>query len=65
MFLLSRTGLEGHRAKSGRMRGAGTAQVPLQDVAPPAVATVNGAGQDTVPARYRQYVRDYFEFGKK
>jgi hypothetical protein len=44
--------------------GAGTAQVPLQDLAPPAVATVNGAGQDTVPTRYRQYVRDYFKLGK-
>jgi hypothetical protein len=42
----------------------GTAQVPLENMAPPAVAAVNGAGQDTVPTRYRQYVRDYFKLGK-
>jgi len=62
---LQSNGFKGPPGKDRADVGAGTAQVPLQDVAPPAVATVNGAGQDTVPARYQQYVRDYFKLGKR
>ena len=62
---LQSNGLKGPPGKDRADVGAGTAQVPLQNVAPPSVATVNGAGQDTVPARYQQYVRDYFKVGKR
>jgi hypothetical protein len=62
---LQSNGLKGPPGKDRADVGAGTAQVPLQNVAPPTVATVNGAGQDTVPARYQQYVRDYFKLGKR
>jgi len=62
---LESNGFKGPTGKDRANVGSGTAQVPLQNVAPPAVATVNGAGQDTVPARYMQYVRDYFDQGKK
>jgi hypothetical protein len=63
---LESSGFRGPPSKERADVGGGTAaQVPLQNVTPTAVATVNGAGQDTVPARYRQYVRDYFESGKK
>jgi hypothetical protein len=62
---LQSNGFKGPPGKDRSDVGAGTAQVPLQNVAPPTVATVNGAGQDTVPARYQQYVRDYFQLGKR
>jgi hypothetical protein len=61
---LESNGFAGPPGKDQANVGGGAAQVPLEDVAPPAVATVNGAGQDTVPTRYRQYVRDYFKLGK-
>jgi hypothetical protein len=62
---LQSNGFKGPPGKDRADVGAGSAQVPLQDLAPPTVATVNGAGQDTVPARYQQYVRDYFKLGKR
>ena len=54
----------GFRGPPGKERAdveAGTAQIPMQDIAPQAVATVSGSGQDSVPSRYRQYVQDYFQ----
>jgi hypothetical protein len=54
----------GYRGPPGKERAdvaPGTAQIPLQVVTPQTVTTVNGAGQDSVPPRYRQYVQDYFQ----
>ena len=39
----------------------GTAQLPVRDVSPQAVAVINGAEQENIPARYRSYVQHYFE----
>jgi hypothetical protein len=41
--------------------GTGTAQLPVRDVSPQAVAVTNGAEQENIPARYRWYVQHYFE----
>jgi hypothetical protein len=62
---LQTTGFRGAPGKDRSDVGAGTAQVPMQNVAPQTVTTVNGAGQDSVPPRYRQYVQDYFQHGEK
>jgi hypothetical protein len=40
---------------------AGTAQIATGDASPQANAVVNGAEQESVPARYRAYVQRYFE----
>ena len=40
---------------------AGTAQMATHDVSPQALAVVNGAEQENIPARYRMYVQRYFE----
>lgn len=58
----------GFRGAPGRERtdvSPGTAQTPLQNVAPLAVATVNGAGQDQVPPRYRTFLKNYFQRAEK
>ena len=39
----------------------GTAQLPVRDASPQAVAVINGAEQENIPARYRLYVQHYFE----
>jgi hypothetical protein len=39
----------------------GTAELPVRDVSPQAVAVINGAEQENIPARYRPYVQHYFE----
>lgn len=47
-----------------RMRvdaGTGTAQLPVREMSPQAVAVTNGAEQENIPARYRLYVQHYFE----
>jgi len=47
-----------------RMRvdaGTGTAQLPVREISPQAVAVTNGAEQENIPARYRLYVQHYFE----
>jgi hypothetical protein len=62
---LQTTGFRGAPGKDRSDVGAGTAQVPMQNLAPQTVTTVNGAGQDSVPPRYRQYVQDYFQHGEK
>jgi len=41
--------------------GTGTAQLPVRDVVPQAVAVTNGAEQENIPARYRWYIQHYFE----
>jgi hypothetical protein len=41
--------------------GTGTARLPVRDVSPTAVAVINGAEQENIPARYRLYVQRYFE----
>ncbi|HEY6465558.1 MAG TPA: hypothetical protein VIY69_06165 [Candidatus Acidoferrales bacterium] len=58
---LQATGYRGPPGKERADVAPGTAQIPLQDVSPQTVTTVNGAGQDSVPPRYRQYVQDYFQ----
>lgn len=58
---LQTTGYRGPPGKERADVAPGTAQIPLQDVSPQTVTTVNGAGQDSVPPRYRQYVQDYFQ----
>jgi membrane protein implicated in regulation of membrane protease activity len=40
---------------------AGTAQMAIRDVSSQSVAVVNGAEQENIPARYRNYVQHYFE----
>jgi hypothetical protein len=62
---LQATGFRGPPGEDRADVGAGEAQIPLQNVAPQTVTTVNGAGQDSVPPRYRQYVQDYFQHGGK
>jgi hypothetical protein len=62
---LQATGFRGPPGKERADVAPGTAQIPLQDVAPQTVTTVNGAGQDSVPPRYRQYVQDYFQHSEK
>lgn len=62
---LQTTGYRGEPGKERSDVAPGTAQIPLQSVAPQTVTTINGAGQDTVPSRYRQYVQDYFQHGGK
>jgi hypothetical protein len=59
------TGFRGPPGKDRADVAPGTAQIPMQDVAPQAVTTVNGAGQDSVPPRYRQYVQNYFQHSEK
>ena len=58
---LQTTGYRGPPGKERSDVAPGTAQIPLQNVSPQTVTTVNGAGQDSVPPRYRQYVQDYFQ----
>jgi hypothetical protein len=41
--------------------GTGTAQLPVRDVSPQALAVTNGAEQENIPARYRWYIQHYFE----
>jgi hypothetical protein len=41
--------------------GTGTAQLPVREISPQAVAVTNGAEQENIPARYRWYVQHYFE----
>jgi len=43
----------------------GTAQIPVRNVSPQAVAVINGAEQENIPARYRFYVQHYFEHAGK
>jgi len=43
----------------------GTAQIPVRNVSPQAVAVINGAEQENIPARYRLYVQHYFEHADK
>ncbi|HTZ75397.1 MAG TPA: hypothetical protein VMB47_15855 [Candidatus Aquilonibacter sp.] len=62
---LQTTGYRGPPGKERADVAPGTAQIPLQDLAPQKVTTVNGAGQDTVPPQYRQYVEDYFQHSGK
>jgi hypothetical protein len=62
---LQTTGFRGAPGKERADVAPGTAQIPLQNVAPQTVTTVNGAGQDSVPPRYRQYVQDYFQHSEK
>jgi hypothetical protein len=62
---LQSTGFRGPPGKDRADVAPGTAQIPMQDVAPQTVTTVNGAGQDSVPPRYRQYVQDYFQHSEK
>jgi hypothetical protein len=40
---------------------AGTSQMATHDVSPQALAVMNGAEQENIPARYRMYVQRYFE----
>jgi len=58
---LQTTGYRGPPGKERADVAPGTAQIPLQDLAPQKVTTVNGAGQDSVPPQYRQYVENYFQ----
>jgi hypothetical protein len=62
---LQTTGYRGEPGKERSDVALGTAQIPLQNVAPQTVTTINGAGQDSVPPRYRQYVQDYFQHSGK
>ena len=62
---LQMTGYRGAPSKERADVAPGTAQIPLQNVAPQTVTTVNGAGQDSVPPRYRQYVQNYFQHSEK
>jgi hypothetical protein len=43
----------------------GTAQIPVRNVSPQAVAVINGSEQENIPARYRFYVQHYFEHAGK
>jgi hypothetical protein len=47
------------------MAGPGTAQVPLTNASVTGAATTNGAEQEDIPLRYRQYVQRYFAQGQK
>ena len=38
----------------------GTAQMPIGNASPQGTAVVNGAEQEDVPVRYRQYLQNYF-----
>ena len=62
---LQTTGYRGPPGKERSDVAPGTAQIPLQDLSPQRVTTVNGAGQDSVPPRYRQYVQNYFQHSGK
>ncbi|HKQ85814.1 MAG TPA: hypothetical protein VJS43_03490 [Candidatus Acidoferrales bacterium] len=62
---LQSTGYRGPPGKERSDVAPGTAQIPLQDLSPQRVTTVNGAGQDSVPPRYRQYVQNYFQHSGK
>jgi hypothetical protein len=62
---LQATGYRGPPGKERADVAPGTAQIPLQDISPQTVTTVNGAGQDSVPPRYRQYVQNYFQHSGK
>jgi hypothetical protein len=62
---LQTTGFRGAPGKDRADVAPGTAQIPMQDVTLKTVTTVNGAGQDSVPPRYRQYVQDYFQHSEK
>ena len=62
---LQTTGYRGPPGKERSDVAPGMAQIPLQDLSPQTVTTVNGAGQDSVPLRYRQYVQNYFQHSGK
>jgi hypothetical protein len=62
---LQTTGYRGPPGKERADVAPGTAQIPLQDLSPQKVTTVNGAGQDSVPPQYRQYVENYFQHSGK
>jgi hypothetical protein len=62
---LQTTGYRGPPGKERSDVAPGTAQIPLQELSPQTVTTVNGAGQDSVPPRYRQYVENYFQHSGK
>ncbi len=62
---LQTTGFRGPPGKERADVAPGTAQIPLQDLTPQKVTTVNGAGQDSVPPQYRQYVENYFQHSGK
>jgi hypothetical protein len=47
------------------MAGPGTAEVPLTNASANGPATTNGAEQENIPMRYRQYVQRYFDQGQK
>jgi hypothetical protein len=47
------------------MPGPGTAEVPLTNATATGAATTNGAEQEDIPLRYRQYVQRYFAQGQK
>jgi hypothetical protein len=47
------------------MAGPGTAQVPLTNASVTGAATTNGAEQEDIPLRYRQYVQRYFDQRQK
>jgi hypothetical protein len=47
------------------MVGPGNAEVPLTNASALGSATTNGAEQENIPLRYRQYVQRYFDQGQK
>ncbi len=47
------------------MPGPGTSEVPMTNASLTGAATTNGAAQENIPMRYRQYVQRYFDQGQK
>jgi hypothetical protein len=47
------------------MPGPGSAEVPITNATLTGTATTNGAEQQNIPMRYRQYVQRYFDQGQK
>ena len=57
---LEATGLK-EQTRMRALPDTGTAQLAVRDISPEAVAVINGAEQENIPARYRLYVQHYFE----
>ena len=53
------------QTRSRAMPGPGSAEVPMTNASLTGAATTNGAAQENIPMRYRQYVQRYFDQGQK
>lgn len=52
-------------ARPRALAGPGAAELPMTDASPIGIATTNGAEQENIPLRYRQYVQRYFDQRQK